>query len=100
VRFTVLKVGRTSPSGGRSIQVVSENRIAVSFTEPPGALLAPLQVLVINLESVGVAQTVLNVTTGETMELRISAPDVHDLTLPLSHAGPRFPTLPRRRGNW
>jgi hypothetical protein len=99
MQFTVVKITQVPSGAARSVQAVSENQIAISFSEPVDMQLALLQVLEVDLEAVGQDQSVMNETTGEATVLKIPRRDVHDLRLPARHGASRYPTLRRRRGD-
>jgi hypothetical protein len=94
MKATVAKFNRYLPMA----QAVTKNSIAVAFKPPLDGSIALSHELDLDLEKLDVEQAVTNLTTGQTLHLRIASHDVHDLRLPLAHGTSRFPSVDRRRG--
>jgi hypothetical protein len=95
MRAKIIKLNMSYPTA----QAVTENGIAVAFKPPQNAKLHLSDEIEIDLECVGIEQTIVNMTTGATFALTIPERDIHDVRLPMIHGGSRFPSLERRRGS-
>jgi hypothetical protein len=77
---------------------ITENQISVVFKPPLDGSVKVGDVLDVDLEKWDIPQSVRNLTTGTTIQIRINRNDMHDLRLSAGHGTSRFPSAERRGG--
>ncbi len=79
-------------------EAVSDNEILFAFKAPGGGSGDPASLgdfLELDPAALDTLQAIGNVTTGRSFEACIRKRDVHDLRLPITHGGSRFPAPDR-----
>jgi hypothetical protein len=79
-------------------QATTENDIALSFSIRDGQHLKLSEIIEVDLPNLVALQSVVRVSDGRTVAIRIGAHDLHDLRLPSSHGTNRSPSASRLAG--
>ncbi len=94
MRAFIVKVNPHLPTA----EARTSKDIMVAFQPPRDGSISLSDELEIDLERLDTIQDVTNLTTGQTVRLKLEKHNVHDLRLPSGHGTSRFPSLARRLG--